>query len=146
MNDLWTSKLGKAEIERMYRMAYWIDQEIFRADDVIDFGMDLRKLKEFGEVEMKKDLAQIRRRAKGLWDRMDAHQRAAFLIGDVVTALRKTADVLRGLEAVVGRLDEAHDGIDMAYNGLFGKVPKEFRERFEKGLGKWRTNGDHSDL
>lgn len=142
MEDLRTDRLGKAEIERMYRMAYCVDSGIYRPDDVVDFGIDLRRLKEFGEVEMKKDLGQLRRRAKGLWDRMDAHQKAAYLIGDVVAGLRTAAGALRGLEAVLGRLDEAHEGIDMAYNGLFGKVSGALRERVEKGIGKWRTNGD----
>lgn len=139
MEDLWTSKLAKDEIERMYKMAYCVEPGIFRPDDIVDFGMDLRKLKEFGQVEMKKDLPQLRKRAKGLWDRMDRLQRAAFLMGDVVASLRHTAGSLRSLEAVIGRLDEAHDGIDMVYNGLFGKVPKALRERLESGLGKWKT-------
>jgi hypothetical protein len=142
MDDLRIDKLGKAEIERMYRMAYCVDSGIYRPDDVVDFGIDLRRLKEFGEVEMKKDLSQLRRRATVLWNRMDAHQKAAFLIGDVVAALRTAGGALRALEAVLGRLDEAHDGIDMAYNGLFSKVSGPLKERVEQGLGKWRTNGD----
>lgn len=141
MEDLWIDRLGKADIERMYKMAYTIDAEIYRPDDVVDFGIDLRRLKEFGEVEMKKDLAQLRRRANGLWGRMNRHQKSAYWIGDVVAALRTATCALRSLEALIGRLDESHDGIEMTYNGLFARSGA-LKERVEKGVGKWRANGE----
>ena len=132
---------GKTEIERMYRIAYTVDPAIYRIQDVIDFNIDLRLLKEFGEVRMKKDVSKLRKGAKALWDRMDDHQKAAFLVGDVVSSLQSLAKTVADLEKLMGPILEAHEGLELIQNGLFARIPKALRQRLEKGFGKWRSNG-----
>ena len=142
MNELFPDRqLGKAEIERMYRMAYTVDPKVFRAQDLVDFGLDLHRLKEFGDVKMKKGLAVLRKGCKALWERMNDQQRAAFLIGDVITGLRKVSGSLQGLEKVMGSIPEAHEGLEMAQNGLYARIPNDLRGRLDQGFGKWRSNG-----
>jgi len=133
--------LAKTEIERMYRIAYTVDPAIYRVQDVIDFGIDLRRLKEFGEVLMKKDVSKLRKGVKHLWDRMDDHQKAAFLVGDVVTALKDLGKTVNDLERLMGPILEAHEGLELIQNGLFARIPKALRERLERGFGKWKSNG-----
>jgi hypothetical protein len=141
-NEIFPGRLpGKAEIERMYRMAYTVDPKVFRVQDVVDFGLDLHRLKEFGDVRMKKSLAVLRKSCKVLWDRMDDQQKAAFLIGDVITGLRKVSGTLQGLEKVMGPIPEAHEGLEMAQNGLYARIPNDLRGRLDQGFGKWRSNG-----
>lgn len=141
--DTWPGKKtpGKSDIERMYRIAYTVDPSIYRMQDVIDFGLDLHRLKEFGDVVMKRDLSRLRKGAKELWGRMDNHQRAAFLMGNVIEGLRGVSGVLLDLEKLMGPMPDAHEGLAMAQNGLFATIPKTLRDRLDKGFGKWRTNG-----
>ena len=65
--EIWPKEQApsKEEIERMYRMAYCVDPEFFRREDVADFGLDLRRLKEFGEVLMAKKLPVLRSGSTG---------------------------------------------------------------------------------
>lgn len=142
-SETWPGKKmpGKTEIERMYRIAYTVDPGFYRMQDVIDFGLDLHRLKEFGDVIMKKDLAQLRKRAKDLWGRMDDHQKAAFLMGTVIEGLRNVAGVLQDLERLMGPMPDAHEGLEMAQNGLYVRIPKSLRDRLDRGFGKWKTNG-----
>lgn len=130
---------GKAEIERMYRMAYTVDPRVFRIQDVVDFGLDIPRLKEFGEVRMKKGLAVLRKSCKVLWDRMNDQQKAAFLIGDVVSDLRRVAGRLQGLEKLIGSTPGAHEGLDMAQNSIYARIPNPLRGLLDQGFGKWRT-------
>lgn len=132
---------AKTEIERMYRIAYTVDPAIYRVQDVIDFGIDIRRLKEFGEVLMKKDVSKLRKGAKSLWDRMDDHQKAAFLVGDVYSALKDLTKTIGDLEKLMGPILEAHEGLELIQNGLFARIPKALRDRIQRGFGKWRTNG-----
>lgn len=134
-------KLGKHEIERLYRIAYTVDQNFFKILDVADFGIDLHRLKEFGDVVMKKDLAQLRKGAKILWKRMDDHQKAAVLMGNVIEGLRSVSGMLQDFEKLMGPMPDVHDGLDMAQMGLYTGVPKGLRDAVDKGFGKWKTNG-----
>lgn len=131
--------LGKIEIERMYRIAYTVDPAFFRITDVVDFGLDLHRLKEFGDVLMKKDLARLRKYAKELWGRMNDHQKAAFLMSNVIEGLRNVAGVLQELEKLTGPMSDAHEGLEMAQNGLYVNIPKTLRDRLDNGFGKWKT-------
>jgi hypothetical protein len=132
---------GKTEIERMYRIAYTVDPAIYRIQDVIEFGIDIHRLKEFGEVLMKKDVSKLRKGVRALWDRMDDHQKAAFLVGDVVSSLKNLGKLVADLEKLMGPIMEAHEGLELIQNGLFARIPKALRDRLERGFGKWRTNG-----
>ncbi len=142
-NEVFTENrlLGKAEIERMYRIAYTVNPDMFSPQDVVDFGLDLHQLKEFGAVKMKKGLSVLRKNCRALWDRLDDHQKAAFLMGDVVSGLRKVSSVLQDLEKLMGTIPDAHEGLQMVQNSIYARMPKAWRDRADQGFGKWRTNG-----
>jgi hypothetical protein len=131
----------KEEIERLYRLSYMVDHEFFRREDVIDLGLDLRRLKEFGEVRMSKTLGVIRKYAPGLWKRMNDLQKAAYIMADVISGLKYVDQAIKELEKVVGPIPEAHDGVSFVHTGLFSRIPSHLRVRLEKGFGKWKANG-----
>lgn len=141
MKEINALKLVKVDIERMYRLAYCVNPNIFKPEDVIHFGIDLHRLKECGEVEMKKPLCQIRKHVSLLWQRMDHHQRAAFFTGDLIDGLRKVTAAIKNIEQVLGPLIDVRDNVEEVYHSLFAHMPRGFRERTEKGFGKWKTNG-----
>jgi hypothetical protein len=130
----------KEEVERMYRLAYCVDPDFFRREDVVDFGIDLYRLKEFGEVRMSKGLAILRRHAPALWKRLSDAQRAAYVLGDVISGLRYVDGAIKELEKLMGAFPEAHESIDFIYHQLFAKLPLGLRTRLEKGFGKWKVS------
>ena len=69
----------KADVECMYRCAYYLDNQFLKPTDVVDFGIDYHKLKECGDVRMKKGLTHLRKMAKRLWKRMSRDQKTLFL-------------------------------------------------------------------
>lgn len=142
-NETWPGRqmLDKNEIERMYRIAYSVNPSFLKIHDVVDFGIDLHRLKEFGDVTMKKELPKLRKGAKELWSRMDDHQKAAFLVGTVIEGLRNVAGVLQDLEKLMTPMPDVHDGLEMAQMGLYTRIPKSLRDAVDKGFGKWKTNG-----
>jgi hypothetical protein len=128
----------KEEIERMYWLAYCVDPDFFRREDVVDFGLDLYRLKEFGQVRMSKGLGVLRRHATALWKRLSDTQRAAYILGDIISGLRYVDGAVRELEKVMGEFPEAHEGVDFIYHQLFAKLPLGLRNKLEKGFGKWK--------
>lgn len=131
----------KEEVERLYRLSYMVDHEFLRREDVVDLGLDFRRLKEFGEVRMAKGLSVLRKHAPGLWHRMNDLQKAAYIMADVISGLKYVDQAIKELEKVVGEIPEAHDGVSFIHTGLFARIPSHLRERLEKGFGKWKPNG-----
>jgi hypothetical protein len=128
----------KEEIERMYRLAYCVDPDFFRKEDVIDFGLDFYRLKEFGQVQMGKSLGVLRKHAPSLWKRLSDSQKAAYILGDIISGLRYVDGAIRELEKVMGGFSEAHEHVDFIYHQLFAKLPVSLRLKLEKGFGKWK--------
>jgi len=131
----------KEEVERLYRLSYMVDREFFHREDVVDLGLDVHRLKEFGEVRMSKTLAALRKHAPGLWHRMNDLQKAAFIMADVMSGLKYVDQAIKELEKVVGPIPEAHEGVSFVHTGLFSRIPSHLRDRLEKGFGKWKVNG-----
>jgi|FLYK01.1.fsa_nt_gi hypothetical protein len=131
----------KPEIERMVKLAYLVDPAILRPQDIVDFGIDLHRLKEFGEVRLSKPLGHLRKLVPALWGRMNAHQRAAFLLSYVVDGLKQVEETLKDLEREIGDLSEARQGITLALSGLFGKVPRRIVRRIGEASAMWKYEG-----
>jgi len=127
----------KAQIERMYKLAYTMDSSLFKREDVVDFGIDLYRLKEFGEVRMSKPLGKLRKQISDLWDRMDAHQRAAFIMSYLVDTLRSMDVLVKDLEMEIGELKEVREALTWMNSGLFGKFPKGLQKKLQLGLERW---------
>lgn len=128
----------KEEVERLYRLSYTVDHEFFRREDVVDLGLDVRQLKEFGEVRFTKSLSALRKHAPALWKRMNDLQKAAYIMGDVMSGLKDVDLAIKELEKVVGPIPDAHEGISFVQTGIFASIPSHLRDRLEKGFGKWK--------
>lgn len=129
---------SKEEVERMYRLAYCVNPDFFRKEDVVDFGLDLYRLKEFGQVRMTKTLAVLRKHAASLWRRMSDAQKAAYILADVIAGLKYVDGAVKELEKLMGAFPEAHESIDFIYNQLFAKLPLGLRDKIDLGFGKWK--------
>jgi hypothetical protein len=132
---------SKAEIERIYKAAYYVNPSVLRPQDLAEFGLDLHRLKEFGEVRMKKPLSELRRHLPALWGRMDENQKALFLLGHLAEALRYSEDTLQALEKELGPLKEERAAIDRVMNLVYGKIPDHLSRRIKRGLGREWLNG-----
>jgi len=129
----------KEEVERLYRLAYMVDHEFFRREDVVDLGLDVRRLKEFGEVTMTKTLGVIRKHAPALWRRMNDMQKAAYIVSDLYAILKTADQTIQELEKVAGSMAEAREWVSYIHTGLFARLPQRLRERLDKGFGKWKV-------
>ena len=128
----------KEEVERLYRLSYTVDHEFFRREDVVDLGLDVRQLKEFGEVRLSKSLSVLRKHAPSLWKRMNDLQKAAYIMGDVMSGLKEVGLAIKELEKVVGPIPQAHEGVSFVETGMFAWIPSHLRDRLQKGFGKWK--------
>lgn len=128
---------NKAQIERMYRLAYTLDSSFFRANDLVDFGLDLPRLKEFGKVRMSKSLGQMRRHVHSLWERMDANQRGAFILSYLWDTLGGVDALVGDLEKEVGEMKEVRDALTWLQGGIFGRFPQSLQKQLQRGLERW---------
>jgi len=103
-----TKHPSKEEVERLYRLSYTVDHEFFRREDVVDLGLDVRQLKEFGEVRFSKSLSVLRKHVPSLWKRMNDLQKAAYIMADVMSGLKGVDLAIKELEKVVGPIPQAH--------------------------------------
>lgn len=132
---------SKAEIERIYKAAYYVNPSILRPQDPAELGLDLHRLKECGEVLMKKSLSELRRHLPALWGRMDESQKALFLLGHLAEALKYADTTLQALEKELGPLKEEKASIDRVMNLVYGKIPENLARRIKRGLGREWLNG-----
>jgi hypothetical protein len=133
-----TKPLSKEEVERLYRLSYTVDHEFFKREDVVDLGLDVRQLKEFGEVRLSKSLTVLRKHIPTLWKRMNDLQKAAYIMGDVMSGLKDVDLAIKELEKVVGPIPQAHEGVSFVETGMFAWIPGHLRDRLQKGFGKWK--------
>lgn len=137
-------KLTRAEAERLYWLAYLVDSSFFRPIDAVNFGIDVRKLKECGEVTMTKPIAKIRGHILGLWERLTKDQRAAFIMSYLLEGLESIAVTVGDLENQIGNLQDVRDALTWINLTLFGRFPKNVMQRLEEALRKWKTPGGHT--
>jgi hypothetical protein len=138
--NAWPSEKApsKDDIERLYRLAYCVNPDYYRKEDVVNLGLDLYRLKEFGQVRMTKPLTVLRKQAPILWKRLSDVQRAAYVLGDVIAGLRYVDGAVTELEKLMGEFPEAHESVDFIYHQLFARMPASLRDKLEKGFGKWK--------
>jgi hypothetical protein len=129
---------SREQVERLYRLAYLLDPDIFKPSDAVNFGVDFRKLKEFGEVSMSKDVGVLRRHLPALWDRLSMEQRAAFHMSYMLDGLEYAASTLGSLEANIGDTKEVHEALTWALFTLYGLFPRTVMQRLQLALRKWK--------
>jgi hypothetical protein len=131
-------KPSREQIERLYRLAYLLDSDLLKPSDMMSFGIDVRKLKEFGEVSMSKNVGVLRRHLPALWERLSKEQRAAFLMSYMLEGLEYTTATLGTLEAQIGDTKEVHEALTWALYTLFGLFPRAVMQRLQLALRKWK--------
>lgn len=138
-NKVWPSNKApiKEEIERMYKCAYYVDRAFFKPSDLVDFGLDFYKLKEAGEVEMKKDLAKLRPHVQGLWDRMNTAQRTMFLYSYFALGCQYLGSILGDMEPLLGGdLKPEMHFLNTLISKVNQKFPAELQDKLNEGFGK----------
>jgi hypothetical protein len=137
-SDVWpTNKVpSKEAIERMYKCAYYVDRNFFRPADLVDFGLDLYRLKECGEVEMKKPLDKLRAHVGSLWERMRPAQKTMYLYSYLCQTTAQGKAILRDLGAVVGDVAREIGFLEGIPHSVYIKFPKELQDRIQAGFGK----------
>lgn len=141
MKDLKTvvSAPTKEEAERMVKVAYYLDKNFLRPLDFVDFGIEVYRLKECGEVRMSKSHAKIKPHAAKLWGRMTKPMQAMFLWShfcELVDEMRLIYQELRELGEPTqdGRLQ-----LDAVIAKTAAMLPKELQEKIKEGFGRdWR--------
>lgn len=136
--DVWPNNRtpGKDEIERMYKCAYYLDRGFFKPSDVPDFGIDIVKLKEFGEVVMRKPLPHLRARAQLIWDRMNKAQRTMFLYSYFAQGIKYLHTLLDNMEAIVGSCMSERHALGSVTSTLPRKFPETLQDKIREGFGK----------
>lgn len=137
--------LGKADIERLYQLAYVVDPSVFTPEDAVEFGLDVHRLKEFGQARMSKPLAQLRRRLPDFWRRLDRQIRSLFLAGRLADALLGIEPLVKDLEQEMGELKDLRGGLGWMRSSLFGLFPKSVEAKLKEGQGKWSNGGGGKD-
>lgn len=137
-NNVWPANKApiKEEIERMYKCAYYIDRNFLKPDDVVNLGLDVYKLKECGEVVMKKDLAKLRPHVAGIWERMSKAQRTMFLYSYFAQGVKYMLQILKDMEPLIGNTSPPAHNIISAMNTLHRNFPEELVEKINGGFGK----------
>lgn len=138
VNKVWPTNKApiKEEAERMYKVSYYIDPKFLKPTDVVDFGLDLPYLKEFGEVRFKRDWNKVRPHVQSLWDRMNGAQRAMFLYSYLWQGLEYMRGILKDLEPYVQNVSSENASLDQVTRILFPKFPKELQNKLQGGFGK----------
>jgi hypothetical protein len=141
-NKVWPTNKApiKSEIERMYKCAYYFDSAFFKPTDLVDFGLDFHRLKEFGEVCMKKDLSKLRPHVQRLWDRMGPPQRFIFHYSYFSLGCQYLGTLLEDMEKTLGGKGGA--GTKEQYilqklsEAVRHKFPAELQDKLDQGFGK----------
>lgn len=130
----------KEQIERMYKCAYYLDRSFFVPADLADFGIDLVRLKEFGEVIMRKPLPALRQKTEDLWKRMNKSQRTMFFYSYFSQGARQLVGLIDHIEALIGNCMSERHALSSVQNTLHRKFPDNLQEKLRDGFGKeWST-------
>jgi hypothetical protein len=131
---------AKDEAERMVKVAYYLDKKFLRPTDIVDLGIDLYRLKEFGEVRMSKSPAKLRPHTAGLWGRMTESMKAMFLWSYFCDKADELRNILGQLMPLVkSSCREEHVRIEQMLGAMALKLPKELQEKIREGFGReWR--------
>lgn len=126
----------KREIERMYKCAYYLDRSFFRPEDMLELGIDVLRLKEFGEVVMKKPLSHLRTRVGALWERMSRAQRTMFLYTYYVQGVKHLQGLLSLMEGEIGSMMTERHGLSSFLGAMFRRFPEDLQKKLKDGVGK----------
>lgn len=126
----------KEEVERMYKVAYYLDRNFLKPTDVVDLGLDLYRLKEFGEVHMKKTWAKIRPQADTIWARMTDPMKVMFYWSYFCQWLDYGRLILDEMEPLVRNVGFERKSIEAMSSTMYQKLLPELQKKIKEGFGK----------
>lgn len=138
MKQVWpTNKdLDKPEIERMYKCAYYLDRSFFRPEDMLELGIDVPRLKEFGLVVMKKPISHLRTRVGPLWERMNRAQRTMYHYTYYVQGVKNLQGLLDLMEGELGSMMSEKHALSSFLGAIFRRFPPDLQKKLKDGVGK----------
>jgi hypothetical protein len=126
----------KDEVERMYKIGYYLDHSFFRPADAMDLGLDLYRLKEFGQVRMTKSWAKIKPHAEGIWTRMTEPMRAMFWWSYFCQGIDYLALILDEMEPILKVVSTERRQIELLQSTVCQKLPPELQKKIKEGFGR----------
>ena len=126
----------KDQVLRMYKVAYYLDRSFFKPADLVDFGLDIYRLKEFGEVRMKKTWSKIRPQADQLWARMTDPMKAMFYWSYYCEGLDYLRLILGEMEPFVKNVALDRSGIEELSRSMSQKLPPALQSKIVQGFGR----------
>lgn len=134
------SVLTKEKIERMYKVAYYLDKKFLRPVDIVDLGIDVYKLKECGEVRMSKNLSKLKPHGQEIWSRMSQAMKAMFFWSYLSDHLEDVKDVLKDLEPLVKNVNTERNAVLTIEKSMSMKLPPELQTKIKEGFGReWHS-------
>lgn len=126
----------KDQVLRMYKVAYYLDRSFFKPADLVDFGLDIYRLKEFGEVKMKKTWVKIRPYADGLWNRMTDSMKVMFFWSYYCEGLDYLRLILAEMEPLVKNVGPERGGVEALSSSMSQKLPPALQTKIKEGFGR----------
>lgn len=126
----------KEEVERMYKVGYYLDRSFMKPTDVVDLGLDLYRLKEFGEVRMKKTLAKIRPYADAIWARMTDPMKVMFYWSYFCQWLDYGRLIVDEMEPLVRNVGFERKSIESMSSTMYQKLLPELQKKIKEGFGR----------
>jgi hypothetical protein len=126
----------KDQVERMYKVAYYLDRSFFKPADILDFGLDIYRLKEFGEVKMKRAWSKIRPQAEALWVRMTDSMKVMFYWSYYCEGLDYLRLILAEMEPLVKNVGPERSGVEALSSSMSHKLPPALQTKISEGFGR----------
>jgi hypothetical protein len=134
-----TSAPTKDQAERMCKIAYYIDKKFLRATDTVTMGIDIYRLKEFGEVRMSKSQKELKKFTSELWGRMTDPMKAMFLWSYLCEEVDVIKELLNDFYPMVKNIGSERHHLDAILGSMSSKLPVELQAEIKKGFGReWR--------
>lgn len=126
----------KDQVERMYKVAYYLDRSFFKPADLIDFGLDIYRLKEFGEVKMKKPWAKIKSLSDGIWARMTDSMKVMFFWSYYCEGLDYLRLILGEMEPLMKDVAVEQRTVEAMSRTMSLKLPPALQTKIKEGFGR----------
>lgn len=126
----------KDQVLRAYKVAYYLDHSFFKPADIIDFGLDIYRLKEFGEVRMKKTWPKIRPQADRLWVRMTDSMKVMFYWSYYCEGLDYLRLILGEMEPLIKSVAVERSGVEALSSSMSLKLPPALQTKIREGFGR----------
>lgn len=130
---------SREDAQRMVKIAYYIDKRFLRPIDMVDFGIDVYRLKECGEVRMSKSATKLRPHVAALWGRLTDPMKAMFIWSHLCQGVDEIRGILSEMKQFTKNTHPDENYLDLFLGSIAMKLPAELQAKIKEGFGKeWR--------